>query len=131
ARGDREGPAGGHLQGVADLTRRGVSSEGAMSSEKRVVELGRSNVERQVSAFELERYHAGELDADRRRAVEALLASDAALAAELDELRGRDAAFRVQMPFERFLADHDARVEAASGPARVRTWLRELRWSLG
>lgn len=102
-----------------------------MSTEQRVVVLGRASVERKVSAFELERYHAGELSAERRQEIEALLAGDADLAAELDELRARDAAFRAHMPFERFIADHDARREATSGVARVRGFFRALRWQLG
>lgn len=99
------------------------------SAEGRVIDLGRPEVEGGVSPFELERYLAGELDAKRRAEIEALLASDATLTAELEELRARDAAFRASMPFERFLADHQARLEATSaGPL---AWWRSLRWPLG
>ncbi len=77
-----------------------------------------------VSGFELSRYIAGELDAERRSAIAGLLASDAALKARhdalVDEQRAADAALRLEVPLERFLAEHESRVTAhASGFASV------------
>lgn len=102
-----------------------------MSTEKRVVDFEGSRGERQVSAFELARFHAGELSKERRAEIERLLASDASLAAELEDLRAGDAAFRTQMPFERFASDHEARAAKTGGLAGVLSRLRALRWHVG
>lgn len=109
----------------------GAKDARGQGGEGRVIDLGRPGGERGVSPFELERYLVGELDAERRREIESLLAADATLAAELDALRARDAAFRVAMPFERFLADHEARIEETSAAARVHAWWRSLRLPIG
>ncbi len=107
-----------------------------MSTDKRVIDLGGAAAGRKVSAFELARYHAGELSFERRGEIEALLANDSALSSELQELRAADAAFRTSMPFERFLSDHEARgaSSATSMPLNrggLFARLCEIRWHLG
>lgn len=73
------------------------------------VEFGRLPRASSVSAWELARYEAGELSSEERSAIEAALAAEPALQAELDEMRAEKAAFAAQMPFARFEADHAAR----------------------
>lgn len=80
-----------------------------------------------VTPHDLRRYHAGELSTERRAEIEATLATDAALQARLDDLKASDAAFKASMPFERFVADHEARAAAtASAAARLAAWWRRL-----
>lgn len=95
---------------------------------KLLIDFEEGRADREVSSFELSRYRAGELSADRRKEIEALLASDATLQAELDELAAEDAAFRTRMPFDRFAADHAARREAHSPAARATSWLKQHVW---
>lgn len=87
--------------------------------------------ERAVSRHELRRYAAGELDEARRAEIGALLESDTSLQAELAELEAADRAFRSTMPFDRFLADHEARVAQRSALAPVKRWLSRFRWQAG
>jgi anti-sigma factor RsiW len=79
---------------------------------------------RAVSAHELRRYAAGELADERRAEIGALLESDAALKAELDELEAEKRAFQAAMPFGRFEADHKAR----SQPEGLFARLTRVRW---
>lgn len=69
-----------------------------------------------VTTHELRRFLVGELSPARRAEIEAALLADAALAAQRDALVAEDAAFKATMPFERFVADHEARVAATSSP---------------
>ena len=57
-----------------------------------------------VSRFDVERYHCGELAADRRAVVAAAIARDPALTAFLDELVAADAAFVIEHPVASMLA---------------------------
>jgi len=92
------------------------------------IDLDEGRTDRKVSAFELARYRAGELSDTRRSEIDALLANEPALQAELDELANDEAAFRVTMPFDRFARDHQARLAAAGPFARAAAWLKERAW---
>ena len=79
------------------------------------------------SGFELRRYLAGELPAERRAELERLLGTDAALKARCDALaaeeRAEQAAFALEVPLPRFLDEMAARTATRSPFA----WLRALR----
>jgi hypothetical protein len=64
------------------------------------------------SRHELARFLAGELTPERRAHIESLIATDARVKAILDELKAEDAAFRVDVPLERFLSDHEKKTES-------------------
>ncbi len=79
------------------------------------------------SGFELRRFLAGELPAERRAELERLLATDAAFKARVDALaaeeRAEQAAFALEVPLPRFLDEVEAKVTRRSPFA----WLRSLR----
>lgn len=79
------------------------------------------------SGFELKRYLAGELSAERRAQLEQLFASNASLQARVDalaaELRAEDAAFAFEVPLPRFLDE----VQAKSARRSPFFFLRALR----
>lgn len=79
------------------------------------------------SGFELRRFVAGELSAERRAELARLMDADAALKARVDALaaeqRAEDAAFALEVPLPRFLDEVEAKVVRRSPFA----WLRALR----
>lgn len=81
-----------------------------------------------VSNFELRRFLAGELSPERRAQIE----SDPSLADRLAKLaaeqRAEDAAFALEVPMPRFLADHEART--AKAPSLL-SRLLSLRFTVG
>lgn len=96
----------------------------------RTVSFGPLPGERAVSRHELLRYAAGELSPARRAEIDALLAGDEGLAAELSELEHDKQAFQAQMPFERFAARHEARARRGVF-ARLQDGVGRLRLALG
>jgi anti-sigma factor RsiW len=95
---------------------------------KLVIDFEAAQEGRKVSSFELARYHAGELTTERAAEIEAALASDEALRAELEELKADEAAFKTSMPFSRFAADHEARLASRSPLAAAQQWFSEHLW---
>ena len=83
---------------------------------------------REISVHELRRYHAGELDDQRRAAIAARVETDAVLRAELDELEATERAFKATHSFERFLSDHEARRRQQSALSSLQSRLRRFRW---
>ena len=79
------------------------------------------------SGFELLRFVAGELSAERRGEIERLLAADPALKARVDALaadeRAAQAAFALEVPLPRFLDELEKKAARRSPFA----WLRSLR----
>lgn len=109
-----------------------------MTSETtaRAIRFAGPDESRGVSRHELRRYLAGELSNERQASIQAALQSDAALSAELAELKNdlesRARAFATAMPFERFVARHEARVASTEGLfGRLVRALRSYRWQLG
>lgn len=80
-----------------------------------------------VTTHELRRFLAGELAPARRAEVEAALSGDEALRMRAEAMKAEDAAFKASMPFERFVADHEARVAKTASPwAKVAAALKRF-----
>lgn len=77
------------------------------------------DVEPSVSTHELRRFLAGELSPERRALIESDPSLQPRLAALAAEQRAEDAAFRLEVPLPRFLADHEERTKAPGLFARL------------
>jgi len=97
---------------------------------QRVVDLLPAPSCREVTAHQLRRFAAGELDATATEQLNSHLVGCLDCAAALAEIQSDQAAFRTVMPFDRFAADH-ARRQAAHTPfANLVRWWRAARWPL-
>lgn len=81
-----------------------------------------------VSTFELRRFLAGELSPERRAQIEADPSLQERLAKLAAEQKADDAAFALEMPLPRFLADHEKRTAKPQG---LFAKLLSLRFTVG